>query len=81
MDFEEIEELNEEDMNVLYNDIVEFGDETKITDCCCRAVNVSIEANMTKTDCRSRCVGHSGCKGWGTSSSGTARYWHCPFNC
>ena len=35
MDFEEIEELNEEDMNVLYNDIVEFGDEVHLACCSC----------------------------------------------
>ena len=35
MDFEEIDELNEEDMNALYNDIVEFGDDAHLAGCCC----------------------------------------------
>ena len=35
MDFEKIDELNEEDMNALYSDIVEFGDETNLAGCLC----------------------------------------------
>ena len=64
MDFEEIEELNEEDMNALYDDIVEFGDETHLAVCCCasRVVNQSLG---DRAGCLSWCRGHgSTCSGW-----------------
>ena len=35
MDFESIDELNVEQIDDMYNDIVDFVDETHLASCCC----------------------------------------------
>ena len=76
MDFEEIEELNEEDMNVLYNDIVEFGDETHVAGCCCASGRRDYVTTTTSYSCYSWCRAlGSSCSGWTWFSS------PCSFSC
>ena len=75
MDFEEIDELNEEDMNALYNDIVEFADETHLACCWCAA---SREHYI---------VSRAGCLSWCRSIRQACGGWHayttcnCVFSC
>ena len=37
MDLESIDELNVEQIDDMYNDVVDFGDETHLTGCCCES--------------------------------------------
>ena len=53
MDFEEIENLNEENINGLYTDIIEFGDDTKIAGCACNNA-----ASLWTASYRASCYAH-----------------------
>ena len=69
MDFEEIDELNEEDMNALYNDIVEFGDETHLVYCWCQSAAIMPYVSL-RAGCRSWCrTQGSYCAGWNVYNS------------
>ena len=72
MDFEEIDELNEKDMNALYNDIVEFGDNAHISACVCYNCSRYGRGGETyREQCVSWCrsIG-SRCKGYLTCYNG-----------
>ena len=74
MDFEEIEELNEEDMNALYNDIVEFGDDALASACCC-ASGARNTSSVSAAGCNNWCrFKSSRCSGWGDFFSSSCRF-------
>lgn len=68
MNFEEIEELNFDEINELYNGFIEFGDDTQFADCCCS--NSRWTNNYrTLNDCQNWCRSLSSrCKKWGPGS-------------
>lgn len=67
MKFEEIENLNEEDITELYDDIIEFGDSTFLADCCCRGDVWYYGSDQYEAQCRAWCRSRGlTCKGWCT---------------
>ena len=77
MDFEEIENLEEEQLNDMYNDIVDFGDDTHLAACCCPGVS-SLFNNYSRAHCISWCRSMgSTCTGWATAYYGG----YCEFRC
>ena len=80
MDFSEIENLKQEDILELYDDIMEFGDDTRLSDCCCTHGNVFgyDTRNACKQWCRSR---GWACIGWEHSWLDDAPAWDCNFSC
>ena len=64
MDFEEIDNLEEEQLNDMYNDVIDFGDEAHLALCCC-ASEAETAYYDTRADCRSWCRSlRSRCSGW-----------------
>ena len=77
MDFKEIEDLNKEDIMNLYDDIMEFGDDTRLADCCCD-YGRSAWGIWNQSSCKSWCRGQSSsCSGWDNGMTST----FCPFSC
>ena len=77
MDFKEIEDLKQEDIMGLYDDIMEFGDDTRLAGCCCAYTGAL--GYYYRAGCISWCRGQgSSCAGWGYS-----HYIHdyCFFGC
>ena len=56
MEFEEIENLSEENMNALYDDIIEFGDEMYLGGGCCADGTIAVNTNEFYS-CESSCRG------------------------
>ena len=82
MDFEEIDELNEEDMNALYNDIVEFGDETNLAGCCCNSDIGHNYGISNRASCHNWCRSHSAtCKGWAPNTGSCGFFCFCVISC
>ena len=74
MNFEEVEDLKQEDIMELYDDIMEFGDDTRVAKCCCRY------SDMHGNYYRDGCV--TWCRGLGLSCSGWTYYLdRCFFSC
>ena len=64
MDFEEIENLEEEQLNDMYNDIVDFGDESHLA-CCCCVDGCKHNSNYSRAECTTWCRRQgSTCSGW-----------------
>ena len=79
MDFEEIENLEEEQLNEMYNEVVDFGDETHLAGCCCSDGCRYDRYISFRDGCISWCRSQSSscrCRGWTPSFSAT-----CGFSC
>ena len=77
MDFSEVEKLKQEDIMELYDDIMEFGDDTRLTGCCCGSG--STRGYFDRDGCRAWCRGRgSSCTGWGSYGH---FFNYCPFGC
>ena len=67
MDFEEIENLEEEQLNEMYNEVVDFGDETHLAGCCC-ASGAGINEYSYRDGCTTWCRSlRSSCSSWATA--------------
>ena len=82
MDFEEIDNLEEEQLNDMYNDVVEYGENLKLTGCKCfydcdHLPNVY--SHDTEYTCRQWCrsIGCRGCSYWTEYNCG---YIYCSFS-
>lgn len=68
MNFEKIDELNSDEINELYNDILEFGDNIYISNCqCVDGSNQAIYSDISEETCKRWCrnLGRGyGCNCW-----------------
>ena len=76
MDFEEIENLEEEQLNEMYNDIVDFGDDAHLAACCCVSRAAVVDYGV-RVWCVNWCRAQSStCRGWGDIAGSP-----CVFRC
>ena len=79
MDFGEVENLKQEDVMELYDDIMEFGDDTRVADCCC--ASAITDGGFYRAGCISWCRGQgSFCRGWDCYRC-HSYYGDCSFGC
>ena len=72
MDFDEIENLEEEQLNDMYNEVVEFGDEAHLAGCCCAS---GVLNNQSAHASR------AGCVSWCRRQRSTCSNWSIYHNC
>ena len=80
MDFKEIENLNQEDIINMYDVIMNFGDDTRLSGCCCGSDYHNYSNGQYREYCVSWCryVGQR-CSGWLFSHKNFTG--GCPFSC
>ena len=82
MDFDKIENLEEEQLNDMYNEVVDFGDDGHLAACCCHSgqtLGYKDDYIRSRVGCRTWCrlFKASTCRGWGISGI----TYDCTFSC